>query len=547
MLRTPRTLLREGRLVCFYSALAMASATACSQDPAFTEKARNVTSDDVMAATRSSEGEVNREKPSESSPARTNGSSEDDPSRVSGAGKTDVQQNNGSIVNNGTVNNGNIIVKVPGISDLDKDGTRGGGETPSISVPNPKPIGTPVAENPKPVPTAAPAPVAHAGAPVVVKMDQAKGKADILWIVDDSGSMKWAQSQLSANIAAFANKLNDSKIDFQVGVTTSDTCQINWSSGEPIADEVCSDASKISGGAKVKGKMVGPPRGEFIVDGQTNQRILKPGAGFVDSFKRVASVGIEGSGFENGLTAAKMAVQKAMNGVNAGFLRKDAFLSVIVISDEEDDGIQSWCEDAWGRTSLTAAGKQDLNACKNSGNSPFLDKFGMAPYALTNNPATGKPYTQFKYTADMFKSYLDDPAVKGAGLFRVNTITGIRGADGNIECDNASIKAANGGPLESGTSYIKAANLTGGVVDNICSTDWSKVLGNIGQNIADLSNKVQLPAGKIPFPGTLVVRVDGVVWASSKYTYESVGNLVSFKTIPDMGAKIEITYQETAY
>ena len=561
MLRTSRALIRQGRMVCFYSALAMASATACSQDPAFTEKARNVTSDDVVAAKRSAEGEVNKEKPSETA---TNGSTADDPSRVEVGSKAGtVQQNNGSIVNNGSVtnngtiinvvNNGTISVTLPGMGDADGKGKRGGSEQPS-PLPDgtpvasgPAPIGTPVAVHPTPVPTKVPAPAAHAGSAVVVSKDQAKGKADILWIVDDSGSMKWAQNQLNANISAFANKLNDSKIDFQVGVTTTDACQIDWTTGEGVADEVCPNTEGISGGAMVNGKMVGPPRGEFIIDAQSGQRILKPGAGFVEAFKRVAGVGIEGSGMENGLTAAKMAVQKAMSGVNGGFLRSDAFLSVVVISDEEDDAIQNWCEDAWGRTSLNAAGAKDLTACKKGGNSPFLDMFGGAPYAITNNPATGKPYTQYKYTADMFKAYLDDPAVKGPGRFRVNTITGIRGADGKIACDNPAIKAANGGPSESGTNYIKAANLTGGVVDNICSANWSQVLSNIGQNIADLSNKVQLPSGKIPFPGTLVVRVDGAVWDASKYTYEANGNLVSFKTAPTMGAKIEISYKETAY
>lgn len=406
-----------------------------------------------------------------------------------------------------------------------------------------------VAANPAPVPapTAAPAPgndEPRAGAPVVHQTTQKQGKVDVLWMVDDSGSMAWAQNNLTSKFEAFAKKLSDARVDFRVGVTSSDVCDIDWNTGEPKPNKYCANKDDISSGEKVNGVMVGPAQGRLVVDGSSSKSVLTPGADFVSTFARLAKIGTAGSGMEHGLTAVKMTVEKSKSGVIKNFLRSDAFLSVIVLSDEEDDGVQTWCEDAYGRTTLDAAGQKDLTKCKKGGTSPYLDLFGAIPYAVENNPSTGKPWTDYKFTADSFKAYLDDPNVKGEGKFRVSAITGIRGADGKIDCASNDANGGNG-PKESGTNYIKAAQLTGGVVENICAPEWNKILSNIGQNVGELANQIALPAGKVPYPGTLEVFIDGQKWDASKYEYKPQGNFLSFKVIPASGAAIKVTYLET--
>jgi hypothetical protein len=440
----------------------------------------------------------------------------------------------------------------PGGSD-ESGGSRGGlGE-------NPRDPGEDSGGSPVPLPTAQPTPVATViptplpellqpkpGAQVVFDTTQGQGKVDVLWVVDDSGSMEWAQEQLREKFEAFAQKLTQARVDFRVGVTSTDVCDINWTTdGKAKPDKYCPNKSDISPGAKVNGVMIGPAQGRLIKDSQTGSKVLSNSTpNFVQTFGRLSNLGTVGSGLEHGLTAARMAIEKAKSGVNADFLRNDAFLSVIVLSDEEDDGIQMHCEDAWGRTTLNAAGQKDLSKCKKGGNSPFLDAFGVEPYALTLNPATGKVWTDYKFTADTFKSYLDDPTVKGPGKFRVSAITGLRGTGGAIDCSNPDVPA-DSGPLESGTNYIKAAQLTGGVVENICSPEWSQILGNIGQNVGELANKIALPANKVPFPGTLEVWVDGVKQPQANFAFESQGNFLVFKVIPASGAAIKVKYLET--
>ena len=420
------------------------------------------------------------------------------------------------------------------------DPAQQGGEPtvpPQAQVPPQVPV-PPQAEAPPQVPAQ---PQPRAGDVVQVQLTQPRAQVDILWVVDSSGSMAWAQNKLKSNFESFAQKLKNTRIDFQVGVTSLDVCKVDDTTGFPVPDELCQAANYIPSGSKIAGKIVGPLRGNLQADPSTKQTILRDTGDFVQAFQRTALLGTQGSAFEHGLWAAKLAVQKALNpnGENKGFIRPNASLSVVLLSDEEDDSVQMWCEDGYGRTSTTADGKKDLTLCRDGGRSPFLDAFGISPYALMKT-AKGIPITTHKYTADAFKAWASTPAVKGAGNFRVSAITGLRGNDGNINCGLSS-----GGPEESGTNYIKAAQLTGGSVENICSADWSSVLSNIGQNTVELATRVSLPAGKIPFAGTLEVKVDGVLISSSQYSYDSTLHAVIFKTPPAMGAEIVVSYRDT--
>src|SRR5690606_24408569 len=60
-------------------------------------------------------------------------------------------------------------------------------------------------------------------------------------------------------------------------------------------------------------------------------------ANLTDAFSCVASVGAEGPGLEMPLEAARLAIgPRVADGSNDGFLRDDALLAVIVLTDEND-------------------------------------------------------------------------------------------------------------------------------------------------------------------------------------------------------------------
>ena len=132
--------------------------------------------------------------------------------------------------------------------------------------------------------------------------------ADILFVVDDSGSMGNDQTKLASSFTTFINWLIGHTISFQIGVTTTDMS---------------------SGGAQ--GELVGSPK--ILTNGTPN---------LVTKFSDNVHVGTSGSASEKGLDAGIAALTYPhISGENAGFLRDDAKLFVVFVSDEEDQSSES--------------------------------------------------------------------------------------------------------------------------------------------------------------------------------------------------------------
>jgi hypothetical protein len=126
---------------------------------------------------------------------------------------------------------------------------------------------------------------------------------DILFVVDNSGSMSDDQELLAANFASFFEVgLASGSPSFQIGVTTTDVLSAN----------------------AARGRLVGDPA------------ILGAGtSGLAQRFADNVRVGVNGAGLELGLEAMRLALEHPDN---VGFLRRDAALSVVFVTDEEDAG-----------------------------------------------------------------------------------------------------------------------------------------------------------------------------------------------------------------
>lgn len=144
----------------------------------------------------------------------------------------------------------------------------------------------------------------------------ADNKVDILWVVDDSGSMSEEQNLLGNNFASFINLADQANVDYQIGVITT---EIN-------------DA----------------PAGKIWGCNGFNKIITRTDANRAQAFSCAASVTSPPNGnrrpnpmgsdeAEAGLQAARLALDAPVRDAeNLGFLRPDARLAVIVVSDEED-------------------------------------------------------------------------------------------------------------------------------------------------------------------------------------------------------------------
>jgi cysteine-rich repeat protein len=166
--------------------------------------------------------------------------------------------------------------------------------------------------------------------------DLARGPLDVLFLVDDSASMGPAQTALAATIPDFTAALVASGTDFHLGVITTDMV----------------DATK-------SGRLQGTPT---VLDPTT--------AELATVLTARVQPGITGSGTERGIDAMRAAVTPPIAGnENAGFLRPDARLIVIYVSDEEDSSMNGI-----GETALA-----DLRAAAGSG--------GFAIYPIVGPPA----------------------------------------------------------------------------------------------------------------------------------------------------------------
>ncbi len=134
-------------------------------------------------------------------------------------------------------------------------------------------------------------------------------KLDIVWIIDNSGSMGDEQTSLGSNFSAFIDDFITKNVDFKMGITTTDVSS-----------------------ADRKGRMV---TGSDIK--LTSAKAQQNEAQFKSDFRSLVRVGTNGSGNEKGLEASEGFMQKHAN----TFLRQDAYLAVVIISDEEDQSPKS--------------------------------------------------------------------------------------------------------------------------------------------------------------------------------------------------------------
>src|SRR5919106_2762138 len=135
---------------------------------------------------------------------------------------------------------------------------------------------------------------------------QSAARVDVLWVVDNSESMEGEQQNLARNFQSFIELFVRGAIDYRIAVTTTDIFTH-------------------------EGRFVGNPA------------ILSPQTGnVITAFQNNIRVGISGSAFEAGLDAAELALnnRKRLNALTLQapeFLRPEAYLYLIFVSDEEDN------------------------------------------------------------------------------------------------------------------------------------------------------------------------------------------------------------------
>lgn len=129
-------------------------------------------------------------------------------------------------------------------------------------------------------------------------------EVDVLYVIDNSCSMAEEQLQLTQNFPEFMGYFYGSGLDYHIGVVSTDM-------------QSTAHKGKLREQAGIK----------FIDDSTDNAEAV---------FTLMASMGTGGSGIEKGRDAAYTAIEIRKETQNAGFVRDEAAMHIIVISDEED-------------------------------------------------------------------------------------------------------------------------------------------------------------------------------------------------------------------
>ncbi len=143
---------------------------------------------------------------------------------------------------------------------------------------------------------------------------EVSGKIDILWVIDNSGSMETSQQNVADNFQSFIEQFQTKGFDFNIAVTTSEAYLDYFQS------EI--DYSRFRDGTDFT-----EHTGVTIINKDTPD--------LSDTFITNILQGISGNGDERVFQSMRAALENQDN-LDEGFPREDSFLAVIIVSDEDD-------------------------------------------------------------------------------------------------------------------------------------------------------------------------------------------------------------------
>jgi hypothetical protein len=159
-------------------------------------------------------------------------------------------------------------------------------------------------------------------------------KMDILFVIDDSGSMACEQEMLAASFPGFIqvledyNNANADQVSYRVGVTSTGR-SLDYVVDEPPIGPIDPPPIPISED-DLDGDLV-DMGGLRWIDGPGDTAAIEA------AFTAGASLGTGGTSFEMPLECMREALDKDAPGLtNEGFLREDALFIVVAITDEDD-------------------------------------------------------------------------------------------------------------------------------------------------------------------------------------------------------------------
>lgn len=158
------------------------------------------------------------------------------------------------------------------------------------------------------------------------------GSLDVLFVIDNSGSMDDDQFRLSSNLDPFIRELEEAGIGFKggihIGVVTTDAYEVNQEGCQMLGSLVTQVGDSIAESVS-----------EVCTPYSSGLRFMTELDNLEESFVCAAQPGKTGSAEERPVDAMLEALDGWLNrpgGCNEGFHRPEASLVVVMVTDEDD-------------------------------------------------------------------------------------------------------------------------------------------------------------------------------------------------------------------
>jgi hypothetical protein len=228
-----------------------------------------------------------------------------------------------------------------------------------------------------------------------------KNKVDILFMVDNSPSMTPKQNELKNRFPSLIKKLDDFATKgnpawYHIGVVTSDLGSGQFTLGSGAQCHPGGDGGKLQAkgaAADVSCGKLGNNLNFIDYNQLNNTNNLPAGQDLPKTFTCMASVGAMGCGFEHQLESVYRALHDPI-AENQGFLRADAILAVVFVTDEDDCSADP-NTDLFDPSKTATYGINHSYRCTrfgltcNGGMPPDADSGGPLSMCVSASPAAG--------------------------------------------------------------------------------------------------------------------------------------------------------------
>ena len=280
------------------------------------------------------------------------------------------------------------------------------------------------------------------------------GQVDILFVIDNSGSMSVEHRKIANRFSNYINTLDSSGLDYRIAMITTD---VSYSYGN-------NEEKEANGyGAYQDGELLTFDHGDVVITEDDHDRVRL----FADLIRRRETLNCENSDFaksecpsidERGIYAAHLAVSRK----DSDFFRENSHLAVVFLSDEDErstGGRQSDAIDlpypSWYNIEEKDKPENLIKAVKNS----FHREKSFSVYSIVIKPGD--------------QACLNKQRDQGENH---------SGEYGKLYAQLA----------QPSTELKELGNIMPGFLGSICSKDYGSELSSMGQKVAEASSQIVL-------------------------------------------------------